>query len=201
MKPQHEIEIKLKVSNSSALKRRLAALGFYAVKRRYFEDNHLFDFPDQSLRKTRCLLRLRFGAHKDILTFKGSPLRSCDYKVRTEYETEVQDGKLLWQILENLGLRETFRYEKYRTVYARKPDREGNAGNSAPGELVYDETPIGKFLELEGPKGWIDALAAQLGYRRQDYITTSYVRLYYDRCAELGRRPGNMVFRKHPSRQ
>ena len=61
--------------------------------------------------------------------------------------------------------------------------------------MVYDETPIGNYLELEGPKGWIDAVAAQLGYRRQDYITESYVRLYYQKRAELGRKPVNMVFK------
>jgi adenylate cyclase class 2 len=196
MKPQHEIEIKLKVSNPRTLKRRLGELEFYPLRRRYFESNHLFDFPNQRLRKARCLLRLRFAANNCVLTFKGSPLRSRDYKVRTEYETKVEDGKLLWHILEGVGLVESFRYEKYRTVYARKPDgSDAGDWNGGPGELVYDETPIGNYLELEGPTGWIDAVAAQLGYRRQDYITESYVRLYYQKRAELGRKPVSMVFK------
>ena len=201
MKSPYEVEIKLKVSNPAALKRRLAALGFRVV-RRYFESNHLFDFPDQKLRRARTLLRLRFAGNANLLTFKGSPLRSRDYKIRAEYETDVQDGKALWQVLEGLGLREAFRYEKYRTVYGRKlPDRKpaGQARESA--ELVYDETPIGNYLELEGPKGWIDALAAKLGYQRGDYVTASYVRLYYQSCAERGKKPVNMLFRDHGKRR
>src|SRR5207248_11547754 len=105
MKSPYEVEIKIKVSNPAALKRRLAALGFRVV-RRYFESNHLFDFPDQKLRRARTLLRLRFAGNANLLTFKGSPLRSRDYKIRAEYETDVQDGKALWQVLEGLGLRE-----------------------------------------------------------------------------------------------
>jgi len=197
MKTQYEIEIKLKVSNPVTLKRRLAGLGFRVVKR-YFESDHLFDFPNQKLRKSRCLLRLRFAGNTNLLTFKGSPLRSRDYKIRTEYETNVHDGKALWQVLEGLGLREAFRYEKYRTVYGRKlSDGKATHPGAESAELVYDETPIGNYLELEGPKGWIDAVAAKLGYRRQDYVTASYVRLYYQKCAEQKKKPGNMVFRKH----
>jgi adenylate cyclase class 2 len=201
MKPQHEIEIKLKVSNPRALKRRLAELEYYPVRRRYFESNHLFDFPNQKLRKARCLLRLRFAANEAVLTFKGSPLRSRDYKVRTEYETKVEDGKQLWHILEGVGFVENFRYEKYRTVYARRHEGKPGKWNGGPGELVYDETPIGNYLELEGPKGWIDAVATQLGCRRQDYINASYVRLYCQQCADLGRTPGNMVFRNPRTRR
>jgi adenylate cyclase class 2 len=200
MRPQHEIEIKLRVSNPRTLKRRLAELEYYALRRRYFESNHLFDFANQRLRKARCLLRLRFAASNCVLTFKGSPLRSRNYKVRTEYETNVEDGKQLWHILEGIGLQEAFRYEKYRTVYAHTPRAgEVDKWNGGPGELVYDETPIGNYLELEGPKGWIDAVAAQLGYRRQDYVIASYVRLYYQKCADLGRKPGNMIFRNRRS--
>jgi adenylate cyclase class 2 len=200
MSSRQEIEIKLRVSNPQTLKRRLAGLAFYAIRRRHFESNHLFDFPNQKLRNTRCLLRLRFAGAKSLLTFKGSPLRSRDYKIRNEYETEVHDGKVLWRVLEGLGLRETFRYEKYRTVYGRRP-HENNSDRTTPkpGELVYDETPIGNYLELEGPKGWIDAVAAQLGYQRRDYVRASYVRLYYQKCAELRKKPGNMVFSKRGS--
>ena len=147
MKPQHEIEIKLKVSNPRTLKRRLAELEFYPLRRRYFESNHLFDFPNQRLRKARCLLRLRFAANNCVLTFKGSPLRSRDYKVRTEYETKVEDGKLLWHILEGVGLVESFRYEKYRTVYARKPDGS-EAGDWNGVRTMYVLDPDGVTIEL-----------------------------------------------------
>lgn len=190
MKERHETEIKLPVRDPRVLKRRLRELGFRRIRARCFENNHLFDFPDQRLRKAHCLIRLRFEGRQGVLTYKGAPLQSDRYKVRREVETRVSEGYSVKEILEGLGLRETFAYQKYRTVYAPP----GRPMASRPRYAEYDETPIGPFLELEGPKRWIDQVAAQLGYSPADYVTRSYVTLYFRRCAELGRRPGNMVF-------
>ncbi len=190
MKHRHETEIKLEVQKPRALKRRLAELGFQPVKARHFESNLLFDFPNLRLRKARCLLRLRFADRHGLLTFKGAPLPSREYKIRGEIETGVEDGNRLRQILESLGLQETFRYEKYRTAYATR----GRWTNAETPLLVYDETPIGNYLELEGPKRWINAVARRLGYRRQEYITASYATLYRRKCLERGEKPTNMVF-------
>jgi adenylate cyclase class 2 len=190
MKHRHETEIKLAVKNPKDLRWRLAELGFRPVQARHFESNYLFDFSDQRLRKSRCLLRLRYAGHQGLLTFKGAPLQSRDYKIRREIETHVEDGHRLGEILRNLGMREVFCYEKYRTIYA--PRGKGDV-TDAP-HLVYDETPVGNFLELEGPQRWIDEVARQLGYSRQEYITDSYATLYRKKCLEEGKRPGNMIF-------
>jgi len=182
MKRHHEIEIKLKAPNPRVLKHRVAQLGFRPIKARHFESNYLFDFRDLRLRKARCLLRLRFVDHHGTLTLKGVPLRTASYKIRPEFEAVVENGQGLRDILESLGLRETFRYEKYRTIYARQ-DRSKKAEAAV---LVYDETPIGNYLELEGSKRWIDQVARQLGYSRKDYIPDSYGKLYRQRCLERG---------------
>lgn len=186
-----EIEIKLEVQNSGLIKRRLRALGFRQMKARHLERNHVFDFPDLRLRKARCLLRLRFAAEKAILTFKGTPTGLRKYKVRPEIETCVEDGERLRKILESLGLKEKFRYEKYRTVYARAASEEGSGH-----ELVFDETPIGCYLELEGPRGWIDEIARKLGYKTQDYITRSYGTLFFEKRRSLALGTRDMVFHK-----
>jgi adenylate cyclase class 2 len=190
MKDRHETEIKLPVRDPRALKRRLRALGFQRVKPRYLESNHLFDFPDRRLRKAHCLLRLRFEGRQGVLTYKGTLIPSGQYKVRREAETLVSDGHRVKQILEGLGLRETFSYEKYRTVYAPP----GRQKAFQPPCLEYDETPIGDYLELEGPARWIDQVARQLGYSRRDFLTRGYPTLYFQKCAELGQPPGNMLF-------
>ena len=188
-----EIEVKLEVRDPRALKRRLAELGFRRVQARHFESNRLFDFPDRALRKAKRLLRLRFAKGRSLVTFKGPPVQSRDYKMRAEVETEVEDGRRLREILESVGLQEVFRYDKYRTAYAPGFGRRtGKAPERC--EVVCDETPIGNYLELEGPRRWIDEVARQLGYRRWDYITSSYAALYERRCAEQGKKPGNMVF-------
>jgi len=186
-----ETEIKLRVSNPRAIKRRLATLGFAAIEPRHFERNLLFDFPDLRLRQARSVLRLRFEGTRCLVTFKGAPLESRSYKIRREIETEVEDGLRMKEVFASLGLHEVFRYEKYRTTYAPSFQRK----SSPSGLVVYDETPIGNFLELEGPKRWIDAVAKRLGYIRKEYITATYGRLYAAKCAEEGKPPGNMVFR------
>ncbi len=196
MRQHQEIEIKLVVANPQALRRRLRELGLRPVLARHFESNYLFDFPDLRLRKARCLLRLRFARGRGLLTFKGTPLRSRGYKVRQEVETTVEDGDQLREILRNLGMHEVFCYEKFRTLYAPQGKREVA---EAP-QLVYDETPIGNFLELEGPQSWIDKAARDLGYSRAEYVTESYAALYRKKCEEEGKSMGNMVFPKREGR-
>ena len=195
MKSPREIEIKLKVEDPRALKQRLEECGFVVVERRHFESNIVFDYRDSHLRRARSLLRLRNKGNRHILTFKGPPHASNSYKIRTEIEMEVDDGDTLQQILKALGLRSTFRYEKYRTAYAEKGRRKTE---DVP-LLVYDETPIGPYIELEGPGKWIDRMARRLGYQKRDYITASYAALYRKQCRRNGVKPGDMVFSRNNS--
>ncbi len=208
MERKQEIEIKLEVRDPKAVKRRLRELGFRRVKARHFESNRLFDFPDDALGRARCMLRLRRAKGRTIVTFKGAPARSRRYKVRTEIETEVKDSRRLEEILKTAELREVFRYDKYRTEYDLRLEGGEGGGqrgsvrrklgargeDAGRGTVVYDETPIGNYLELEGPKRWIDRVARQLGFGPQDYITLSYAALYYQKRREAGKRRENMVF-------
>ena len=151
-------------------------------------DDRYGDFElNRRLRKEGCLVRLRYAGGKSLLTFKGRRVRSGRFKVRPEIETRLTDGALILEILERLGLRVAFRYEKYRTIFRRASDPGGT-------EIAYDETPIGTYVELEGPRRWIDQVARQLGYRPADYITASYGRLYLWWCEAHGRTPSHMVF-------
>ncbi len=189
-KERQETEVKLPVHDAEKIRRKLRRLDFRLLKPRHFEANHLYDFPDQRLRLSHSLLRLRFDSGDGLLTYKGAPLDSKNYKVRREVETLVADGQQLKTILESLGFREGFYYEKYRTVYVPREKRR----RLGPPSLVFDETPIGDFLELEGPERWIDSTARKLGYTRADYITHSYAALYFQRCLERGEKPGDMRF-------
>jgi len=192
MKRHHETEIKLEVRDRRALKRRLAKSRFRVVEARHFESNALYDFPDLRLWKAHCLLRLRQEGKRWLVTFKGAPLESRDYKIRREIETVVSDGPAIRDLFEALGFHEAFRYEKFRTIYSAS----SRPARGAPRLLLLDETPIGDYLELEGPKRWIDQVARDLGYRREEYITASYASLYRQKCEELGEEPGSMVFEK-----
>jgi adenylate cyclase class 2 len=193
MRHRHETEIKLEVRNAKETRRRLTLLGFRPTLSRHFESNILFDYPDLRLRKRRCLIRLRFMGDQALLTYKGAPLQSRDYKIRPEFESKVDDGHRVHEILLHLGLREMFCYEKYRTIYAPRGKRDVTDGP----HLVFDETPVGNYIELEGSQRWIDEVARQMGYTRKDYIKESYAALYRKRCEAEGETAGNMLFAKH----
>jgi adenylate cyclase class 2 len=200
-KHNEETEVKLRVADRQGLLRQLARLQA-SYHGRVHEMNTLYDTPDGALRREGKLLRIRVerpaerpqnrtpnsakapGAGRDnhaaLLTFKG-PVRRGEsgksrgghrYKIREEREVRVPDGEVLVRILEALGLRPCFRYEKYRSTY-RLPRLSGV-------ELDLDETPIGDFLEAEGSRGAVDRAAALLGYRPADYINKSYGELFLD---------------------
>ena len=179
-----EIEIKLPLPDAAAGRRLLDAAGFRLLQSRVFEANTLFDSPDGRLRAAASLLRLRQAGPRVLLTFKG-PATFQKHKSREELEIELSDATTAAQILARLGFLPVVRYEKYRTEYAE-------AGQ--PGLVTLDETPIGDFLELEGPPEWIDRTAARLGFREADYITASYVALHHEFCRARGLPPSDMVF-------
>jgi adenylate cyclase class 2 len=91
----------------------------------------------------------------------------------------------LSQILARLDFTPAFRYEKYRTEYQRGKEK---------GVATLDETPIGVWLELEGPPAWIDRNARRLGFTESNYSTASYYGLYVDYCRERGLQPTNMTW-------
>jgi len=179
-----ETEIKLSVPSADSARALLTRAGFAPLHERAFESNDVFDTPDSALSRATRLLRLRSFRGESILTFKGEP-EPGPHKSRREIETSAGDPAALRLILESLGYQVVFRYEKYRTTFHRAAE---------PGHAVLDETPIGVFLELEGPAQWIDSTAGLLGFSPPDYILLSYGTLYRDHCRQAGIPPSHMVF-------
>lgn len=177
-----EVEIKLRLTGVAEGRRRLRQAGFRVAKRRVFEQNVVFDTPAQALRRRGLLLRLRTTGARTLLTFKG-PSEPGKHKIRKEIEFDLRgSGTACAEVLEAMGYRPAFRYEKYRTEYVLQ--------TVAAGRAMLDETPVGTFLELEGPPRWIDRTARLLGFRETDYITATYAELH--RSAGRGRR--DMLF-------
>ena len=179
-----ETEVKIAVPSAEAARERLLRAGFAALHERAFESNEVYDTAAGELLLSSRLLRLRDFRGHAILTFKGPP-EPGPHKSRPEFETHVQSAAALRQILHGLGYRLTFRYEKYRTTLQRTAE---------PGHAVLDETPIGAFLELEGPPAWIDSTAAALGFTPANYILLSYGSLYREHCQRAGIPPTHLVF-------
>jgi len=114
------------------------------------------------------------------------------HKVREEIETEVKDEAALRGIFEGLGMSGWFSYEKFRTTM-----KLSGSAKWANGLLIeLDETPLGTFLELEGPADAIDRAAQELGFSKKDYISKSYLAIYLEECRRRKESPTNMVFEK-----
>jgi adenylate cyclase class 2 len=214
-----EIEIKLRIVNPKSFLRTLAKLGAKPISPRVHERNLIFDTPDGGLAKHGQLLRIRTespaapgtkgkksapksksSAERHLLTFKSPPEQLAivpavspynrRHKVREELETVLTDASALQKIFEGLGLRGWFRYEKFRTPYKL------SARHKWAKDLLidYDETPIGIFIELEGPHHAIDQAASLLGFHPRDFITKNYLVLYVDDCKRQGVSPSHMLF-------
>jgi len=206
---KREVEIKLRVHDLARLLGRLRELGA-KCEGSVHEENTLYDTSARDFERIQAILRIRReGAARlpgkarrrgkrakgagGLITYKGmlSGKRGAGggkYKVREEIEYRVKNARRIERLFARLGLRRGFRYEKYRTRYELA---------TFPGlEVDLDETPIGAFLELEGSRRAIDATARALGYSEKDYIAVSYLELYWAECERLGKKPGNMVFKR-----
>src|SRR5215470_15439549 len=202
-----EREIKLKIRDEKALKKALARLGAKPVSAgggQVHEWNVIFDTPQGGLAKHGQLLRIRretsANKKKDepriLLTFKKPAIAAENdghgHKVREEIETEVKNEVALRGIFEGLGMSGWFSYEKYRTTM-----KLPGSAKWAKGLLIeLDETPIGTFLELEGPAEAIDRAAGELGFSKKDYVAKSYLAIYLDECRRIGESPKDMIFEK-----
>ena len=209
-----EIEVKLRVPDIAALRKRLKQLRAREVSPRTHESNTLYDTPENDLRRRGQMIRIRIERPSSsrraqtpranapaILTYKGPPSRTSrtsktmakranpakHFKVRSEEEVSFNGADRLEAILGALGLHPVFRYEKFRTTYTLSAIRAL--------KIELDETPIGTYLELEGRVAGINRAALLLGYTKQDYIKGTYGSLYRADCRRRGRKPGDMLFR------
>ena len=177
-----EREIKLRFATPDDARAAVMGIGARAASPRRFQDDALYDTDDESLRLRRCVLRVRREGDRSALTFKG-PVQPGPMKLREELETGVADGAVLQLVLDRLGLRVWFRYQKYRQEF------EGDGV-----VIAVDETPVGTFVEIEGTEPGITAAAAALGRTTTDYILDSYHALFQKNRDSLGFRGPHMVF-------
>ncbi len=162
----------------------LQGLGYSIIADRILEVDQLFDRTTGELRQGDQILRLRRSGDRATVTYKG-PANRERYKSREEIEFDVADSGGFELVLARLGYLPRFRYEKYRTKLR---------ATNHPGIVTVDETPMGVFLELEGPEAWIDATAEHLGFATNEYLTISYASLYRDFRSRHPDAPADMIF-------
>ena len=178
-----ETEIKIRIEDPAGFCRQLRTWNPETLSERHFEDNHLIDFPDRKLQSSHCLLRVRLTEKRSLLTYKGPPRQGSIFKTREELETDLADGPAVLQVLERIGMRVWFRYQKYREEYALDDVH-----------VAVDETPIGNYVEFEGSEEAIQNLAHKMGINEEKFLSSSYYALYVEYCRERGEDPKFMTF-------
>jgi adenylate cyclase class 2 len=171
-----EIEIKIRVEDIKHLQKKIQTKEAVLEKNRYLEENTLYDFPSALLYKKQHAIRLRKINKQYFLTFKGAPQKSRKFKMREEFETAVRNGKQMRKILKSLGLKPSFEYRKFRTVFKKKKLK-----------ICLDELEIGNFLELEGERNDIVKFASDLGFSKKDFIKHDYIQLIKDQGGKKSR--------------
>jgi adenylate cyclase class 2 len=185
-----ETEIKLRWNGTAQEARALIeGHGYRVSSPRTLESDQLFDLPSAALGQSDRILRLRKttsseGITRAMVTYKGPATRD-GYKSREEIEFDVSDPGAFTLVLHRLGYQPVFRYEKFRTQLRA-------AGE--PGLLTIDETPIGIYMEIEGPESWIDSTAARVGLPKAQFSTASYAGLYKDYREQHPEAPPDMTF-------
>lgn len=182
MHAPREVEIKFLVDDINSLEQQLRAAGFQQRTPPTHELNTLYDLPGDKLRQKGEILRIRKYGNKWKLTHKSKGAAGR-HKVRVERETSLGDGEQMDGLLQALGYKPVFIYEKFRAEWT-----------DGQGEVVVDRTPIGNIAEIEGTPEWIDATAAMLGIPHERYITASYGALFEDWRKQSRSKARNMTF-------
>ena len=161
-----EIEVKFYLTELEAIRSHLLALGAKS-NGRVFESNNRYEDKDNSMMKTKSLLRLRQDK-KTTLTFKSNPPdQSKAFKIYKELEVEVNEFETMGHILKALGYHPVQKYEKWRETIVLDQTL-----------FCLDSMPYGNFLEIEGTEKKIRHYAAQLGLSWHKRILLNYLEIF-----------------------
>lgn len=180
----HELEVKFRISSTEDILTRIHALGAVCEQPTQFESNIRWDDPKGTLTENHRVLRLRDNGGTAVLTYKAEKKNDKKLADREEIETVVSNYENTRLILERLGYEVVFIYEKYRSIYSLN-----DTG------LFVDHTPIGDYLEIEGPdEESIRNSAELLGLDWEARISKGYRALFKDWKKETGCSERDMRF-------
>ncbi|MHC1773614.1 MAG: class IV adenylate cyclase [Flexilinea sp.] len=179
-----EIEAKFPLESAADFLCVIEGMRLPCIQRDFRELNLRFDTPDRRLSKTHQVLRLRKDDESIILTYKGSETKTKKIAIREEIETRVSDYDQMKLILQNLGYEEFFIYEKIRSTY--------RLGETL---LMIDHTPVGDFLEIEGPnEKLIKSSAKKLGVDWKTRTSKGYQKLFIEWAEAVHYKGRDMLF-------
>jgi adenylate cyclase class 2 len=179
-----EIEVKIRVASAAEAVERIRAAGAVLVRERELEDNRLYDRDGGALAAAGRRLRLRRVGDRAVLTAKARlDEAESGFKVRREEETDVPDADAMARVLDAAGFELLWRYQKYRTTWRLN-------GTT----VTLDELPDASWVEIEGDRDRIDAVAARLGCSSADYETRSHREMAEAERRDAGAPVPDLVF-------
>jgi adenylate cyclase class 2 len=178
-----EQEMKIPVAALPPVRDNLAQRGGRCLHPLTLEDNLVLDDARRTLSGSGRLLRVRQAGQLSWLTLKEPGSFSGGVKSRIEIETSVGSGEPVLAILAGLGFTPVRHYQKRREAWSL-------------GQIVValDETPMGAFVELEGPADLLAAAAADLGLDPRKAVRGTYLDLWLAHRALHPDAPVDMVF-------
>jgi adenylate cyclase class 2 len=177
-----EREVKLRFGSVEEARDAVTAAGAAPLRCRRMQEDALIDDEAETLRKRRCVLRVRVESGRSLLTFKG-PVQASPMKLREEIETIIGDGETMLRCFAQLGYDVWFRYQKYREEYALSDVI-----------VAIDETPVGVFVEIEGDEHGILEATRALGRGPEDFVLDSYRSLFMEHRRAHGLPATDMLF-------
>lgn len=177
-----EIEIKFPLADRQAVLARIVDAGGERLFPETFEDNMILDRRGE-LRTRGSLLRIRKFGRYVLATYKGPVSFDGNIRSREEVQTGLESFDRAIALFEALGFKPVFRYQKFREVWRVKDV-----------EIVLDRTPIGEYLEIEGPADTIREISSALGLSVDSGIRHSYADLYRTARRSRSDLPEHMVF-------
>lgn len=183
-----EIEAKFPVKDLQRVRELLAFHRAELLMDKSYEHNILLDTSTNDLLAENARLRLRKEGSESILTYKRSQKNENGIAYREEIETRIDHFENTRLIFNRLGFLTFFEYEKYRSTY-----------RLAETMVMLDETPIGFYLEIEGPdEVTIHHTASLLEIDWDQRTDKSYLQVFQEWAAENGYTGRDMLFSSFP---
>lgn len=173
-----EIEIKIKLKDAGALRRKVMDMGATIVHPRTFERDVMYDDGKGFFEAPKVLRLRQFEDGRALLTYK-EPLPGEKHQhllERTEIQVWVTDAQEMDKIIQKLGF---FPY-RIKEKYAEHVKLKGF-------ELEFHTLPfIGDFLEIEAAEEKLEEFLPTLGFSLGDGINNDYTGLYETYCETVG---------------
>lgn len=182
-KQGEEIEVKFFLACKELFEKRIKESGATLIQPRTHEFNLLFDNQTRDLSQKSQILRLRVD-NKVRLTFKGKGNYANGVLKRKEFEIIVNSFETTQTLIEALGYKAFWVYEKYRTTY------DLNCVS-----ITLDELPFGNFIEIEASSvDEIKAISKKLNLNYRKRILDNYRQLFLKAQLKLDIKIPNLTF-------